>query len=438
MKFFLKNIALQNYRNYNELTLEFGRKTTVVIGKNGTGKTNLIKGIRQAVSFVFSRGKGDAMFPFFASSKEKMYSVRSWDARFGINELGEYDYIYPVAVTATIADARHAVEELPVKYIKTQENARMSGSNYRALSSVFWGIYGGPGEMPIFAVFSDAYPHIKSTLGKNMQKKLRSGFELPHNVGFYKWGDDLNCTDLWLLYYVMQKKNAFYQNDIEKLAYVDAINECMLAFSQPLDDDMTERELSLKKINVEARGNKDVMVLVFENGQKMSFEQLPAGYRRIFSIVLDIASRSYILNNHCNPSGIVVIDEIELHLHPSLAQEILPRLQKVFRNLQFIVTTHSPLVISNYKCDADNLLYKLVRDEQGYTRLTLSSQFGLDYNSTLRYTMDTPEQSSYLQDLKSAYLYWRGRKREDILSGIKADIAKIVGEDSRFYQSLDV
>jgi len=438
MKPFLKKIGLRNFRNYESLDMELGRNTTVLIGKNGMGKTNLIYGIRQVLSFVFSRGKGDTMYPFFASSQEKMYSLRPIDARFGLNELGAEDYNYPMSISAIISDLEDNVADLPVHFIKNQEGARMSGMNFRAAAADFWGVCAQQGEMPVLAVFSDAYPHVKSTLGKNMQKKLRSGFEIPRNVGYYKWGDDLNCTDLWLLYYVMQRKNAFYQDNADKKAYVDAIDACMIAFSRPLDNDQTETELSLKQIHIEARGNRDVMVLVFENGQKMSFGQLPAGYRRIFSIVLDIASRSYILNKHCKSSGIVVIDEIELHLHPSLAQEILPRLQRTFPNIQFVVSTHSPVVVANYQCNSDNLLYKLLRDENGYTRLNLSNQYGLDYNTTLHYTMDTPELNTYLQDLKSAYLYWKGLNRSDIVAKIKGDIARVVGVDSNFYQTLDV
>ena len=67
-------------------------------------------------------------------------------------------------------------------------------------------------------------------------------------------------------------------------------------------------------------------------------------------MILDIASRLAILNppgkNALDASGIVLIDEIDLHLHPSWQQRILPDLMRTFPNIQFIVTTHSPQVIS--------------------------------------------------------------------------------------------
>ena len=67
-------------------------------------------------------------------------------------------------------------------------------------------------------------------------------------------------------------------------------------------------------------------------------------------MVGDLALRMVSLNpTMANPlyaSGIVLIDEIDLHLHPSLQQKIIPNLQKTFENLQWIITTHSPHVLS--------------------------------------------------------------------------------------------
>ena len=70
-------------------------------------------------------------------------------------------------------------------------------------------------------------------------------------------------------------------------------------------------------------------------------------------MVGDLAYRCCRLNSKKNMGaliatpGIVLIDEIELHLHPSWQQQILPTLQKIFPKIQFIVTTHSPQVVSS-------------------------------------------------------------------------------------------
>jgi predicted ATP-dependent endonuclease of OLD family len=87
--------------------------------------------------------------------------------------------------------------------------------------------------------------------------------------------------------------------------------------------------------------------LVFKNGKSKLLRNLPAGYRRLYSIILDIAYRAYILNGNTEPFGIVLIDEVDLHLHPSLEQEVVGCLNRVFPHLQFVMSSHSAAVISN-------------------------------------------------------------------------------------------
>lgn len=59
--------------------------------------------------------------------------------------------------------------------------------------------------------------------------------------------------------------------------------------------------------------------LKLKTGKKIPFEALPTGYRRLYSIVLDLAYRAFLLNRNVEvePYGCVLIDEVDLHLHPS-------------------------------------------------------------------------------------------------------------------------
>jgi predicted ATP-binding protein involved in virulence len=87
------------------------------------------------------------------------------------------------------------------------------------------------------------------------------------------------------------------------------------------------------------------------DGISYSIDQLSDGYKTSLAMVMDIACRAVEANPHLgeealNVPGIVLIDEIELHLHPSWQQRIIPDLQRTFPNVQFICTTHSPQVLS--------------------------------------------------------------------------------------------
>jgi predicted ATP-binding protein involved in virulence len=95
-------------------------------------------------------------------------------------------------------------------------------------------------------------------------------------------------------------------------------------------------------------GNQRILVKNFDNIVNIS--QLSQGQKSLLALSGDLALRLVTLNpdskNALHSSGVVVIDEIELHLHPKWQQRIIMGLQKAFPNIQFIITTHSPQVLS--------------------------------------------------------------------------------------------
>jgi predicted ATP-binding protein involved in virulence len=84
--------------------------------------------------------------------------------------------------------------------------------------------------------------------------------------------------------------------------------------------------------------------------QVQSLEQLSDGYRNLLALILDFARRlaqaNPTLENPLDAPGILLIDEIELHLHPRWQQTVIPRLRESFPNTQLVVATHSPQVLT--------------------------------------------------------------------------------------------
>ena len=84
--------------------------------------------------------------------------------------------------------------------------------------------------------------------------------------------------------------------------------------------------------------------------EKLALDQLSGGYRAVLALAADLAWRMAQGNPHLdNPlesEAIVLIDEVDLHLHPSWQQRILDDLTRTFPNAQFIVSTHSPQVLT--------------------------------------------------------------------------------------------
>ena len=140
-----------------------------------------------------------------------------------------------------------------------------------------------------------------------------------------------------------------------------------------------------------------------KEGEEFELHQLSDGERGILAIVLDLTRRiALVYQDFDDPlaeaEAFVVIDEIDLHLHPGWQRDILPRLKATFPKCQFILTTHSPQVIGEVQ--ADNLIY-LQRDGENIEREMVGESFGRDVNHVISQIMDTPIRNSKTQeDLK--------------------------------------
>jgi len=93
---------------------------------------------------------------------------------------------------------------------------------------------------------------------------------------------------------------------------------------------------------------------------------------------------------------VVLIDEIDLHLHPSLQRELVPRLRKALPKVQWIVTTHSPLVLANFDV---NEIIALDRDQEGNVRELDRQILGFSSDQIYQWLMGTPPTGEAIAEL---------------------------------------
>ncbi|MBD2315183.1 AAA family ATPase [Desertifilum sp. FACHB-1129] len=138
--------------------------------------------------------------------------------------------------------------------------------------------------------------------------------------------------------------------------------------------------------NLRVHRKPRLYMAIDKNGETLNVAQLSQGEKSLMALVGDIARRLAMLNpaleNPLTGDGIVLIDEVDLHLHPSWQRSLCDRLIATFPNCQFVLTTHSPLVISDCK---NVLVYALTNGELRQ----LPSQYGQDANTVLLDVMDT-------------------------------------------------
>ena len=134
--------------------------------------------------------------------------------------------------------------------------------------------------------------------------------------------------------------------------------------------------------------------------ERLSIEQLSDGERSLLLIVADIARRLAIANPAFQThdrilregKGIVLIDEVDAHLHPQWQRNVIPALQKTFESCQFIVSTHSPQVLSNVDRESIFIL------EDGRIIENSPHSRGRDTNSILYEFMGVTKRPGWMQE----------------------------------------
>jgi len=169
--------------------------------------------------------------------------------------------------------------------------------------------------------------------------------------------------------------------------------------------------------------------------KSLDVEQLSDGERGILSLVLDITTR--LAQAHPQSSdpldekAVVLIDELELHLHPGWQREIVDRLTRTFPKCQFICTTHSPQVISEVE---NGSVFALERNRDGIA-VHEEEAYGLDANWVLEHIMDVTSHPSEIQRLienvETALAEKRYEEARENISNIEKKVRRESGEITR-------
>ncbi|MNC09803.1 recombination protein F [compost metagenome] len=146
--------------------------------------------------------------------------------------------------------------------------------------------------------------------------------------------------------------------------------------------------------NLRVKRKPRLHMAIDKNGTTLNVSQLSQGEKSMMALVGDIARRLAMMNqsldNPLEGDGIVLIDEVDLHLHPKWQRSLVRQLSETFPNCQFVLTTHSPLVIS----DAKDVLCYVLNDGELQEHNGL---YGLDANQVLLEVMDTDVRNSEVQ-----------------------------------------
>ena len=260
-----------------------------------------------------------------------------------------------------------------------------------------------------------------TTKGKySFSKNTTTSFENIYAYGVNRQ-DNRADTDEYG-YMTLFKKDIFLQEPTKWLQYLytkdleGSHGTIDLEAAKELLNDLLEKKVA---ISVSADGVK----FTERGSENVKFDQLSDGYKSILIWVCDLVSR--LSRNQPNISrledfhGVVLVDEIGLHLHPKWEAQLVQKLRNWFKNIQFIFTTHSPVMILNASKEA--VFYRLYKEE-GVTKI--SDQYQCDEFSDLManglitsplFDLDSATMKSYepaINDLDTSENYRSGRVRK--------------------------
>ncbi len=375
-KITLQKITLQHYRCFENLLIEFSDKVNLLIGDNASGKTTIIRAASTALSSFFT-GFSDGNSIFRGLAKDDFREIKG-DSSL-VNEK-------PIKVYFEWLGTKNTLELRSIKS-RTLKMPRIKEKGEYLYNHLF---KDGKQVLPLPLLASFLTADIHKPRYNN--KKIFKEYEHKPSFGYFECLQGNRFIDHWSVRLLcLQEAN---RGDIEVKGVLNAI---ALALGE-------EGCGVIKK--AEIRFNKGKVYYHFIDGREMDTDKLSDGLRRLVSIVLDISFRCMLLNkgiygiDACEQTeGTVLIDEIDLHLHPSLQLVVMKGLQKAFPQLQFIITSHAPMIMTGIRMDKDNKIIKLAYNtmDGNYTANYINA-YGLDASTIVSNILEVVPRSQEVEE----------------------------------------
>jgi len=351
----LNKLRLKNFRGFEEITIDFQPHFNIIIGENGCGKTAVLEGLSIAAASFFLGIDG-------VSSRE----IQSDDIHLS-NYKDNIEPQFPVQVECWGEIASESLAWLRERKGSNNKTTVVKAKNIKTLAQQIQDkVRAGKNlNLPVIAYYSTNRLWINGketsfvTKGSRFRGYYNGLNPTSNNVLFTQWFKGKELVAL------QQGKEPF-----ELKVVRNAVSRC-LSECQKLYFDL----------------NEEALMMAFKDGRILPFKQLSDGVRNLLAMVADIAFRCTSLNPHLgqkaafDTDGIVLIDELDLHLHPAKQQKVIFDLKTTFPKIQFIATTHSPLILSTV---ADNVIS--LTDNKAYRT---DHTYGRDVNNVLRLAMGT-------------------------------------------------
>ena len=400
----IDKLLLENYRCFSKCPVDFHPKLTVLVAENAGGKTAILDALRLALlPFVTGIGKAKSCPGFLRSD------MRGYDHEAGLS--GEKAG-FPIAAIPTSILAAGAIDGQPTQWRRERSERQLFGQTTRKdmvhvrriARNLTERIYsesrdGGRGEqspLPVVAYYGTGRLYseprlskVKRWLAQSSNTRMSAYLDCLSPSSSYKsfsaW-----FGQRWEDIGESRSRAEGFQGRPEN--QITAVREAVKVVLeptgwvtmdwQPADQDDEGRTYGTGHIQVEN-----------SSGSKVPLYTQSDGIRNMVALVGDLAHRCVRLNPHLaeaaarETSGIVMIDEVDMHLHPQWQQRVVELLHTAFPKIQFVLTTHSPHVLSTVSVKSIRVV-EIDADGIGQTDSELSQTRGDESGNVLSRVMN--------------------------------------------------
>ncbi len=369
----VKRLKINSFRGISDLTLEFDTdEPTVFVGINGVGKSSILECLAILLSWLTKRiqnpnssgrsfKEDDIKKGCKETHNEITISINDWEVVWSLTKASKGR---SKDTSSNLGDLKRVVDRI---------HSQLDDPSYAALPlAVYYPTNRAVFDIPLKIRTKHSFEPITA------YDEVLTGEQVDFRR-FFEWFREREDLENELR---LNNTNEYRDRELE--AVRDAIANLLDGFS-----------------NLRVR-RSPLRMTVEKQGDELIVNQLSDGEKCLLALAGDLARRLAIANpsldNPLHGYGVVLIDEIELHLHPKWQRAIIPNLAKTFPNCQFIVTTHSPQVISDLKW------VHLLRSTSEGIAINRVPSFGKDSNRILETLMGTPERRQEIkEDLRELF-----------------------------------
>jgi predicted ATP-binding protein involved in virulence len=413
---YIHELKLERFRGAHDLSLELHNRLNVFVGMNGAGKSSILDATAILLSWLVNRIKHAGASGRPITEPDIKNGESSANLEITLHE-GNSSFRWNIAKVRKGHSKKDAVSVLtPMSESARQKQNELSNSN-------------GQVNLPLFVY----YPVNRAVLDIPLRIREKHSFDL-----LSAYDESLTSGANFRTFFEWFREREDLENEARRDQQTLLPDINTEKFPDPqletVRDALSRFMPEFKNLTVR---RNPLRMEVEKQGERLTVNQLSDGEKCLLAIVGDMARRLAIANplrdNPLEGEGVILIDEIDLHLHPKWQRMVIPRLTEVFSNCQFLISTHSPHIITHVQPVS---LFLLMMNGKGLSSLRPEESYGKTVERVLEDLMglETTRPNKIKDKLRKVYEYIDSGNFEDARKLID-DLEFQIGEDSELVKA---